>query len=145
MKLGILKSIAHNLADSVACGLGFMIGLYEMRIFEEARASPEGYIEVDFLTGAVTGGPSPSLARALQLYADEALPELCRRHGGSPSDFRRLVVRFSGPPSGVRFVVTVEDQRGKSSIDEYEGFAGRRIKVLDHLGRIRPKVGTTDS
>ena len=45
MKLGTLKAIAHNLADSVASGLGFMIDLYFTRIFEEVRfsAPPERF------------------------------------------------------------------------------------------------------
>lgn len=140
MKLGILKAIAHNLADSVACGLGLMIGLYEMDVFGEAAATPEGSIEVDFLTGATSGGkPSARLARALELYSQEALPRLCERHGASPSDFRELKVRFRSSGLSGRFEVMVEDREGRRAIAEYEGQGGRRVKVLDRLGRIRPK------
>lgn len=74
MKFGTLKSIGHNIADSLASGIGMMIGVYQMDVFGEAASGPEGYIEVDFLTGQASGAPlSPELARALGLYA-KALP-----------------------------------------------------------------------
>jgi len=140
MKLGTLRGIGHNLADSVACGMGFMVGVYGMDIFGEAGRTAEGYIEVDFLTGATSGGqPSASLARGLRLYAEQALPKLCKSHGVSVSDFRKLTVRFRPGPIHGRFEVVVEDQDGRCSTAEYEGLPGRRVKVLDHLGRVRPK------
>jgi hypothetical protein len=43
MKFGELKSIGHNIADSLASGIGLMIGVYEMDIFGEAANSHEGY------------------------------------------------------------------------------------------------------
>ena len=140
MKLGILKSVGHNIADSLSTGIGLMIGWYRMDIFEEAARSPEGFIEVDFLTGKTSGGePSASLARAVELYA-EALPALCERHGAEPAAFRRLTARFSGLGHPMhRFVVTVEDQQGRCAVDEYRSPGGARVKVLDRLGRIRPK------
>ncbi len=52
MKHAVLTSVAHNIADSLASGIGLMIGVYEMDIFGEAAHSSEGFIEVDFLTGA---------------------------------------------------------------------------------------------
>lgn len=138
MKFGILKAIAHNLADSAADGMGFLIGVYAMDIFGEAGATPEGYIEVDFLTGEITGGQaSASLARALKLYSEVALPHLCESHGGSPSDFRQLKVRFQADPLSPQFKVTVEDQRGRQATTHYEGLPARRVKVLDQLGRVR--------
>jgi len=137
MKFGTLKSIGHNIAESLASGIGMMIGVYEMDVFGEAAAAPQGYIEVDFLTGEASGAsPSPDLARALKLYA-QALPELCRRHGVEPTAFRRLSARFSGKPRFERYSVVVEDQSGRTSTDEYVGLPGKRPKVLDHLGRVR--------
>jgi len=139
MKFGTLKSIGHNIADSLASGIGMMIGVYEMDVFGEAAATPEGFIEVDFLTGLASGGkPSHELLRALDLYA-RALPELCRRHGADVTDFRRLTARFSGRPMLCMFVVTIEDRHGRCSTDEYRGLPGQRPKVLDHLGRVRRK------
>jgi hypothetical protein len=137
MKFGTLKSIGHNIADSLASGIGLMIGVYEIDVFGEAAATPEGFIEVDFLTGNSSGGEaSVELKRALKLYA-EALPDLCKRHGVEVSDFRRLSARFSGRPMFERFTVTVEDKGGRQSLDEYVGLPGKRPKVLDHLGRVR--------
>jgi len=139
MKLGILKSVGHNLADSVSSGIGLMIGVNTPDIYEEAAAAPEGFIEVDFLTGLTEGGePSASLSRAIRLYS-EALPALRARHGIEPAALRQLKVRFSGRGILRRFVVSVEDRKGKRSVDEYSGFGGRRVKALDRLGRIRPK------
>jgi hypothetical protein len=139
MKFGTLTSIGHNVADSLASGIGMMIGVYEMDIFGEAAATPEGFIEVDFLTGRSSGGkPSRELARALKLYA-AALPDLCRRHGIDVVEFRELSARFSGRPLCSGYTVTIENREGRRSTDEYRGVPGRRPRVLDHLGRIRRK------
>lgn len=139
MKFGTLKSIGHNIADSLGTGIGLMIGVYDMDIFAEAAATPEGYIEVDFLTGETSGGhPSPSLADAVCAYS-KALPDLCRRHGGEVADFSQLNARFSGSWPDVRLVVSVEDRNGRRSADEYEGGEFRRPKIRDSLGRLRPQ------
>lgn len=137
MKFGVLKSIGHNIADSVGSGLGFMIGVYDMDIYGEAAAIPEGCIEVDFLAGKVLQGDhSQSLAQAILLYAKE-LPQFCERNGASISEFRKLVVRFSCGRIASGFAVTVEDQNGRSSTDEYRGSPAERVKILDGLGRVR--------
>lgn len=137
MRFGTLKSIGHNIADSLASGIGLMIGVYEMDVFGEAAATREGFIEVDFLTGEASGAkPSAELARALRLYA-QALPDLCQRHGAEVSDFRQLAARFSGRPMFEQFTVTVVDRQGRRSTDKYMGVPGKRPKVLDHLGRVR--------
>jgi hypothetical protein len=66
MKHGALTSIAHNIADSMGSGIGFMIGLWDMAIYTEAAKSPNGYITVDLMTGAVSGGPtSQNLTKAI--------------------------------------------------------------------------------
>jgi hypothetical protein len=139
MKFGTLKSVAHNIAESLSSGIGLMIGVYELYVFEEAAATPEGFIDVDFLTGQSSGGkPSRELARALKLYAG-ALPDLCRRQGIDVAEFRQLTARFSGRPMFAGYTVTIEDRQGRRSIDEYIGVPGRRPRVLDHLGRVRRK------
>lgn len=137
MKFDELRSISHNIADSLASGIGLLIGIYETDIFGEARRSPEGFITVDFLTGTYTGGkPSTDLARAIVLYRD-GLADLCAKHGTEPSVFKELTARYSVDTYGGRFLVTVEDRRGRRSTDEYVGTPGRRVRVLDHLGRVR--------
>jgi hypothetical protein len=139
MKFDDLKSIAHNIADSLASGVGLLIGVYEMDVFGEAARSAEGFITVNFLTGTSEGGtPSPSLARAFAQYRD-ALARLCAKHDTSPAAFRELTARYSVDARGYRFVVTVADQQGRRSVDDYVGIPGRRVRVLDALGRVRSK------
>jgi hypothetical protein len=139
MKFDELRSIGHNIADSLASGIGLLIGYYQMDIFGEASRSSEGSITVDFLTGTCpVGTPSHSLAKAIALYKN-ALVDLCTRHGVSVAVFRELSARYSADAYGPRFVVTIEDQQGHRATDEYVGIPGRRPKVLDHLGRVRRK------
>lgn len=146
MKFGDLRSIAHNLADSLASGIGLLIGGPITNVFSEARRSPEGFITVDFLTGRTSGGrPSPSLARAIELYRD-ALPDLCGRHGTSPSVFRELTARYSVEKRAKRFVVTTASHRGRRQVDEYVGIPGKHVRTLESLGRVRsPKKGLAHS
>jgi hypothetical protein len=139
MKFDELRSIAHNISDSLASGVGLPIGVYGTDIFGEARRSTDGFITVDFLTGTSVGGrPSPLLAEAIAQYRN-ALTCLCVKHRTSVAAFRKLTTRYSKHLDVPRFVVTVEDIRGRRSVDEYAGFPAARIRVLDHLGRIRRK------
>lgn len=143
MKHGVLTSIAHNIADSLASGVGLMIGVYAMDVFGEAARTRRGYVDVDFLAGRLHGvAPwrGRSLARAVSLYA-KALPDLASRQGASAADFRRLVVRYAVRPNR-HFMVEVTDSRGRTSRDVYLGLPGARPKVLDPQGRIRRRTGT---
>jgi hypothetical protein len=139
MKIGTLQSIAHNIADSLGSGIGLMIGVYTMNIFQEAGRSRSGYLLVDLLNGRTWGGvPSRSLVRAIKLYRD-ALPQLCAKHGASREDFRELTVRYSVINRENHIVVTIRDSLGRRRIREYVGSPARRVRVLDRLGRIRTK------
>jgi hypothetical protein len=137
VKFNELRSIGHNIADSLASGIGLLIGAYDMNVFAEARRSRDGFITVDFLKGTCTGGkPSPSLARAVAAYRD-ALPALCKKHGTTPTAFRQLTARYLVEGYRKRFIVTVEDQNGHCAVDEYVGVPGMRIRFLDSRGRLR--------
>lgn len=131
MKFGTLKSVGHNIADSLASGIGLMVGVYDMDIFAEALAASEGFIDVDFLSGQASGGKvSSKLEEAVKLYA-EALPDLCKRHGVDVSDFQQLTARYSGrKPHFERYDVTVVDKSGRTSTDEYLGLPGKRPRGL---------------
>ena len=87
MKHDELRSIAHNIADSLACSP-------ELDVFVEAGRSADG-ITVDFLSGTVRSGDvSADLADAVRRYAKH-LPALCERHGANQSAFRELIVQYS--------------------------------------------------
>src|SRR3989344_6770628 len=130
MKFGELKSIGHNIADSLGSGICILVGYYEIDIFAEAAGSPAGYIEVDFLSGTSSGSPtSPTLTKVIRLDRD-ALDRLCASHGTRASAFAELTARFATDSRYERhFSVTIEDRSGRRSVDEYLGRPGRKIKV----------------
>ncbi|NSX92026.1 hypothetical protein [Agrobacterium tumefaciens] len=110
-----------------------------MDIYSEAASTEEGYIDVDFLTGSTFGGStSLSLMKALKLYSKE-LPRFCERSGVEVIELRTLSVRFLTKNLEPTCIVTIEDQHGRFSIDEYQGIPARRVKKLDYLGRVRRK------
>lgn len=129
MKIGILKSLGHNMADSMASGIGLLIGYYQMDVFAEAAAAPQGHLTVNLLTGTATDAvPSQSLARALALYRD-ALPAMCVKHGISLGEIKALEARFGTDAAyGRHFKVKVESALGKTSTDQYIGIPGRRLR-----------------
>lgn len=144
MKHAELRSIIHNVADSLASGCGLLVGVYDMDVFGEASRTPTRSITVDFLNGVVTEGEcSPSLIDAVSRYP-VALRELCSRAGGSVAEIREAKVRYwtdaLGHRLGDRFAVTLEDAAGRRSTTEYAGHPGRRVKERDPLGRLRPKA-----
>lgn len=128
MKFGELKSVGHNIADSLASGIGLMLGHDLSDIFGEATNSADGFIVVDFLIGATTGAePSPDLARTVGEYA-KALHGLCERHGSDASAFAALTARYEvDRVYGRQFTVTVEDRSGRISVDRYLGVPGRKL------------------
>ena len=139
MKFDELRSIGHNIADSLASGVGLLIGVYDFDVFDEVRLSAERFIEVDFLTGASLGcRPSLALARVITLYY-KALPSLCEKHGTSSLAFQHLSTRYCTNSPVASFTVTVEDQNGHHVTDEYAGRPGSRLRLLDPLGRVRSK------
>ncbi len=137
MRFNTLRSVAHNIAASLACGMGFMIGVYETRVFEEASEASTGFLEVDFLTGTSSIPISASLNRAIELYAN-ALGPLCERHGVPISSFSQLTARYILDSTGFgRFDVIISDREGRSVRDHYLGPSGRRPRVVDKLGSVR--------
>jgi hypothetical protein len=130
MRYTDLKAVGHNIADSLASGIGLMIGIYQMNVFSEASAEPPGYIDVDFVSGTATGSPvSKGLSRGVALYSSEALPVLCEKHRVDLRQVRTIQARFSvHAVYGPQFTVTVEDLRGKRSVEHYAGYSGRRLR-----------------
>jgi hypothetical protein len=137
MKHAKMRSVAHNIADSLASGIGLLIGVYDIDIFGEARQIPGLQMTIDFLTGKIVeGSASEALTEAVARYRD-ALPDLCEKSGGSVDEFKELTARFWSDAVDSYFCVTIEDHDGRRSITEYVGISGRRVKVLDRFGRIR--------
>jgi hypothetical protein len=138
MKHDALRSVAHNIATSLAGGIGLLIGVYDFDVFEDARKSQVGYITVDFLKGTTTGGkPSLKIRKVVRLYRD-ALPKLCQKHGVSISDFVVLNATYSGSLLRKTFSVTVQDLNGHQSVADYSSPDGSKIRVIDDQGRLRP-------
>lgn len=129
-KLNVLKSIAHNIGDSIGCGLGFMIGHYAMDVYEEAATSENGYLLVDILNGKILEGEaSASLQKAIAQYSN-ILPDFCRKHGADVSDFQSLHIRFGlDPVYGGHFKVMVTDKAGRSTEDKYTGSPAKRLRT----------------
>ncbi len=133
-KFSKLRAIGHNIADSLASGMGFMIGLYAMDVYAEANASSEKYIEVDFLTGETSGGTvSQKFADAIKEYG-LVLPSLCDRHGIKITDFRKLPARFSAQGAFKGFSVTTEDHQGRSA---HRSFLGEPRQTRKGAGSFR--------
>jgi hypothetical protein len=141
MKIGTLRAIAHNVADSLGSGIGMLIGVYDMNIFGEATRSPGKVISVDFLAGKATKGRVSSKLRAAISKYGKALPNLCAKHGASIEDFKTLTVSYSTVGSTRRIIVNIQDRIGRCYVDEYIDIPARRVKVTDQLGRIRTKRG----
>jgi len=129
------------MADSLASGIGILIGVYATDIFGEARRSLGGAITIDFLAAKATEGRiSRSMAAAIAKYR-EALPGLCKKQGASIDDFKTLTARYSGELLNRRIIVTIRDRIGRCYVDEYIRAPARHVKVTDRLGRIRTLRG----
>lgn len=139
MKHDVLRSVAHNMAASLASGIGLMIGQYELDVFADARNSPDGSITVDFLNGTIRHGKaSIKLTGAVQKYCT-ALPGLCENQHVSVSDFSSFLASYTAMPTKTLFVVTVTDREGRTSRTEYGDHDGQKLKFIDGEGRLRPK------
>jgi hypothetical protein len=141
MKHRELRAIAHNMADSIASGCSLLMGGYDFDVFADAARSEGGAVAINFLNGEVVEGQASQELRDTLTRAPEAVAKLCAGCGASPEAFRELTARFWSDHVGPRFAVTVEDSAGRRSTIEYEGRPGRRVDILDPLGRRRPKPG----
>jgi hypothetical protein len=136
LKFGNLKSFAHNIADSLASGCSFMVDYRAVDVFEEAMASEDGYIEIDFLTGDTRGAPvSSELGDTIVAFRD-SLPEHAAKNSVDLNLVSKIDVRF-GTRQGIgpRIRVTVADTTGRESADWYYGWPARR---LDRSSGARP-------
>jgi len=139
MKHAELRSIVHNVADSLGSGIGLIIGHYEMDVYGDAERSHERAITVDFLHGVVIEGePSTSLVESIALYKT-AFADLCSKAGGSIANVVEAKARFWSDALNRHFTVTITDRDGHRSATDYAGIPDQRVKILDPLGRLRPR------
>jgi hypothetical protein len=140
MKHNQLKSIAHNIADSIGSGIGLPVGYYEMDVYGEAAKTPSGKLIVDMLAGTINeGNASKYLANAIKAY-HAILPDFCQKQGVNSSDYSKFEIHFWQTATSKNFRICITDSRGKSSQTDYQGIPGKRVKTLDALGRLRPKT-----
>jgi len=137
MKHDALCAIGHNIADSLASGLAFVIGYHPTDVFSEAAASNDGVIEIDFLHGRIVRGTASDILRSAALRFAEVLPSFCRENGADVADFTALSATFDATALEKRVMLTVEDRTGRRSVTEYAGTPLKRLRILDHRGRVR--------
>ena len=142
MKHDQLRNIAHNLADSLACGC-FIIGYASINMAAEADANTNGKIVVDFLTGEIVGVATPELRKVMVCFA-EAVPGFCVKNGVEVLDFTALTAEYSAECSSLMCEITIVDQMGRSTTDQYVGIPLKRPKILDARGRVRPMRGISN-
>lgn len=129
MKIGQLKSLGHNIAHSLASGIGLMIGVYDTDVFAEASFNESGFLSVNFINGEVGGGAMSDSLRGAALRYSEALPELCAKHELNVGEIRVLEARYgTDQVYGRHFTVTVEAIDGRRSVDRYIGVSGKLAK-----------------
>lgn len=89
-----LRSIAHSAAASLASGVSFLVGLYELDVFAAARQSATGDVVVDFLRGRIDPAPvSAELAKGIAAFPAD-LAAFWQRHGTSVSTFNEMSARY---------------------------------------------------
>lgn len=136
MKFDTMRSIAHNLATSLASGCSALFGIYHDVVFQKAARTPTGRLTIDVLNATVSAGSATELFPNATQTFNTALARLCQHHAIPPTAFLRLEACFMTQPQGRRFTVTMQDQTGRFVTDEYDAL-GARFRQLDHLGRIR--------
>lgn len=131
MKFDDLRSVAHNLADSFGSGASLLFN-YGFYPYEDAAKSPDGCLEVDFLTGTVVSGtPSHDLLERLAL-SPGLLAGLCAPYGETVEAYGYFRTRYVTTPVGREFEVTVSDRAGRRKTDRYSGISGKRLQAGKH-------------
>jgi hypothetical protein len=125
-EFGELKSVGHNIADSLASGIGMMIGVYEWMSLEKRK--PARKDSSRWISSRVRPRLESPVAPWRKRYGSTHWRFRVSASPVNASDFRELKARFSGTGFSRRFVVTVEDQSGRKSEDEYFVSLGRGRK-----------------
>ncbi len=139
MKHGKLRSIAHNLADSLAGYVSLITGVYDLDLYKDAGQSPNGELVIDFLNNKIiSGNPSPNLIKAVSRLQPE-FNRLCESEKVSRINFRNAKAHFYANEIRCGFTIIVEDNNGKITETDYSGIPAQRVFQLDSQGRRRRK------
>ncbi|MDO5657918.1 MAG: hypothetical protein Q4G36_06310 [Paracoccus sp. (in: a-proteobacteria)] len=139
MKHDDIRSVAHSIADSLACGVSLMTGFYDLRVYEDAGRSESGILTIDLLNGiVVVGTPSSDLASAVMLIPKE-FDRLSRSKGFERKDCRAALAVFHADLIMPWFTLVIEDSSGRVAETDYQGVPARRVRELDPRGRLRRK------
>ena len=131
MKFDDLRSIAHNIADSFGSGASLLFD-HGFHPYEDAERSPDGVLEVDFLSGIVLSGqPSCELLDRISL-SPAVVADVCARRGASADAFACFRTRYVKTKVGRRYEVTVTDRSGRTRTDQYDGAWGRKLQPGKH-------------
>ena len=147
MKQADLRAAAHNIADSLSGEFSFVLGIFQVPVWDAVDASPSGEVTLDLLRGEVIPEAcDEQLHRAIE-QAALVLPEFLRKHSCDPDQVTKLemVLRRgnhrefpTASAEGQReVIVTVAQQDGTESTDRYVGMPLTRPRKLDALGRLR--------
>lgn len=140
MKHGHLRSVAHSIADSLACGVSLMTGFFDLHIYEDAIRSEGGVLTVDLLNGRIVKGtPSGDVASAV-LHIPREFDRICSTKGLTRSDCKSAVAHFYTTPITVGFTLVIQDKSGLITEADFQGIPARRLMELDHLGRLRRRA-----
>ena len=131
MKIDVLSSIAHDIADSLGSGESLAFNAWGIDVYRDAAASEGGVLEIDLLRGLVTAGvASPDVSEGIK-HAPQVLASFCDKHGGMTPDPKTISIKFFVERSNLgvlkRFSTLVEDHQGRRREGEYYGSPGRRL------------------
>lgn len=137
MKHGELRSVVHSIADSLACGVSLITGFYDLRIYDDAERSEGGVLTVDLLNGRVIRGTASTDLISAVLQIPNEFHRLSRAKGFARRDCQSALAHFHAYQVTCGFTLVVEGIDGRVTEADDHGIPARRVKDLDHLGRLR--------
>ncbi|MEO0689192.1 MAG: hypothetical protein AAFY51_02715 [Pseudomonadota bacterium] len=146
MKHDVLRSVVHNALDSLTSGCSFVFSLddFNFPFWQFVWSMPDGVIEADLTSGEILNPAAHSgsiayrrLEGAMKIVAKE-LPDFLRKNRCDPRQVESIHARFEANFKRRQYVyIRIVRSGGRVTEDLYSGIPLRRLKILDHLGRIR--------
>jgi hypothetical protein len=139
VKHNALIGIVHNVAASLAGGVSFITGFYDLDIYGDAEKSEGAVLKLDLLLGKVVHGQPSENVRIAATRVPKELARLCQCAGGTMADLKRAEVTFSTRSGVPGFTIRIEDQIGRASETDYHGLTSKRPMEIDQRGRVRKR------